>query len=135
MVRTWPLTVGVPVLIRLPSGATTWILSGTSRTGSLKVTTALVGDEPMTEPCAGAVETTAACALAGLAGPRRTASSPSGAPSATASHFIVMEYGFRPEKVEVHGAIKENLTRFDLYLGQLLLDRRQRSGGTGAGRC
>src|SRR5581483_4479724 len=102
MVRVLPLTLGVPVLIRLPSGARTWILSGTSRTGSLKVTTALVGDEPTTEPWAGAVDTTAACALAGLAGPRRTASSPSGAPNATASafrHFIAKEYGSRAEKV------------------------------------
>jgi hypothetical protein len=73
MVSTVPRT-DTDSLIRLPSGASTWVRPGTAAIASLKVSVTSAGAAPSTLPASGVDETRVACALAGAAGPSTTAS-------------------------------------------------------------
>ena len=68
------------MLIFLPAGLITWILLFTGVTGSEKVITTWPGAAATTDPCAGTVRTSAACAWAGPAGTSSTSSTPSSTP-------------------------------------------------------
>src|SRR5687768_7998010 len=85
MVTVVPLTAGSPWSAREPSGASTWILPESSWTDSLKVSVTRFGASGTMVPVPGSLATSAACALAGAAGPSRTPSSPNSTPRTAAA--------------------------------------------------